>query len=383
MVAATRADAGGVALVISSLSMGGAQRALTTLADGWRRRGRPVAVVVLGSRDPTPFFPLPEGVRLVGLDACEPSGGTLDALRKNAHRVSRLRAALRAIAPDAVVSFMDQTNVAAILASRGLPAAVVVAERTDPDRRRLPAVWEGLRAITYPHADAIVVQTEAVRRRVAERWGAPVTVIPNPVAAPPADARPARAASAAAGTIVSAGRLEPAKGFDVLLDAFATIATRHPGWSLAIWGEGPERAELEERRDRLGLAGRAEFRGTYRSPAEAFADADLFVLASRREGFPNALCEAMAWGLPVVAADCASGPAEIVTGGFDGVLVPPEDPAALARSMEALVARPERRAELAARARGIADRLSLERVLERWNETLAAARERRARRGLL
>lgn len=383
MIAGTRTDAGGVALVISTLSMGGAQRALTTLANGWRRRGRPVAVIVLGSPEPTPFFPLSEDVRVLGLDAGEASGGTLDALRKNAHRLWRLRAALRAIAPDAVVSFMDQTNVVAILASRGLPAAVVVAERTDPDHRRLPAVWEALRAVTYPYADAIVVQTEAVRRRVAERWGAPMAVIPNPVEAPPAAVRPARAPSAAAGAIVSAGRLEPAKGFDVLLDAFARIAPRHPGWSLAIWGEGPERAALEERRDRLGLAGRAEFRGAYRNPAEAFADADLFVLASRREGFPNALCEAMAWGLPVVATDCASGPAEIVTAGLDGVLVPPEDPAALARSMEALVARPERRAELAVRARDIADRLSLGQVLERWNETLAAARERRARRGSL
>lgn len=373
------ADPGCLALVISGLRMGGAERVLTILANAWHARGRRVTVVALGTERGDAHFPLADGVEFVGLRSLGASHGPVDGLRRNFGRITELRRVFGRIAPSSIVSFMDQTNVLTVLASRGLPAGVVVSERIDPDRQPLPSAWNALRAVTYPYADAIVVQTEAVRGRLGERWGAPVRVIPNPVEPPAVPlARPEPTADE--GRIVAAGRLDRQKGFDLLLEAFSRLAVRHDGWQLVIWGEGPERPNLEAQMVRLGLQGRASLPGAFRDRAAAYGAGDLFVLPSRWEGYPNTLCEAMAWGLPVVAADCASGPAEIVTPGVDGALVAPEDPAALAVTIDRLIANPALRRSFGARAHGIVERLGVDTILDRWEETLArAARHARIR----
>ena len=156
--------------------------------------------------------------------------------------------------------------------------------------------------------------------------GRPIYVIPNAVEAPPNAASIAARATTSSDPsrprwIVAMGRLARQKGFDLLIDAFSRIAGRHPQWSVKILGEGPARASLKKLIAEKGLAGRVVLAGWEPDPVFVLRQSDLFVLSSRFEGFPNALLEAMACGLPSISFDCPSGPAEIIRDTIDGLLV--------------------------------------------------------------
>ncbi len=166
------------------------------------------------------------------------------------------------------------------------------------------------------------------------------------------------------------GRLVPQKGFDMLLDAFSRVAGKHPEWSLKVLGKGPLKAQLEAQAELLGLKNRVNFAGTVPDPFPVLRESDLFVFASRFEGFGNALAEAMACGLPVISFDCPAGPSEIILNGMNGVLVPREDVAALAAAMDHLMSEPAARARLACHAPEVLQRFSLDRILGMWDEVI-------------
>lgn len=140
--------------------------------------------------------------------------------------------------------------------------------------------------------------------------------------------------------IISAGMLQPWKGFDILIDAVAELKRRGREVRLLILGEGPLRPELERQVERLGLADRIKLPGHADNPLAHFARADVFALSSRVEGMPNVLVEAMMCGCTPVAADCPTGPRELLDGGRYGYLVPVDDPAAMADGIEQALDRP-------------------------------------------
>jgi glycosyltransferase involved in cell wall biosynthesis len=142
-----------------------------------------------------------------------------------------------------------------------------------------------------------------------------------------------------------------------------------PTWQLVILGEGPERASLQRQVEELGLQGSVLMPGVVRDPEQWLQHAELFVLSSRFEGFPNALLEAMQCGLPVAAFDCPSGPGEIVRHEQTGLLVPPGDTEALSAAISRLANDENLRRRLgSAAAADVATRFSLERISAMWEE---------------
>jgi glycosyltransferase involved in cell wall biosynthesis len=344
---------------------------VSEIANHWAASGRDVSVVTLASTE-SDFFELDARVRRVGLDLTGRSGGTIHALRENVRRAIALRRALRGLRPDLAISFGDIMNCLVLVAVTGSHIRTIVSERNDPRHLAMHQPWATLRPRLYPRAEAVVVQTEGVAGWARHLIpSANTVVIPNfvpPDAGPDHDDHPA----APVRRVVAMGRLTPQKGFDLLITAFARVAGARPDWTLTIAGEGPEREALESLVADLDLQGRVTLPGVV-DAREHLDGADLFVLSSRYEGFPNALMEAMAAGLAVIAFDCQSGPSEIVRDGVDGVLVPAEDTAGLASQLERLMDDPALRSRLGEAARDVVDRFSIERVMGLWEELVDAA----------
>jgi GalNAc-alpha-(1->4)-GalNAc-alpha-(1->3)-diNAcBac-PP-undecaprenol alpha-1,4-N-acetyl-D-galactosaminyltransferase len=260
------------------------------------------------------------------------------------------------------------------LATIGLGIPVIVSEQIDPRCHRLKLAWKLLRRLSYRWAARLVSCSAGVDSAFGWLPRTRRAVIFNPVCT----AEVEKSADADAPgfawshTVVALGRLERQKGFDILIDAFARISGGFSDWGLAIFGEGSLRSALSSQIERLGLADRIALPGTTAAPMATFRRGDLFVLSSRYEGFGIALVEAMACGLPVVAADCPSGPSEIIDSGHDGLLVPPENAMALSEAMARLMSDAEERRRLGENARRAAQRFDLQAVVQSWEQTIDA-----------
>ena len=359
-----------IALITSSLGPGGAERVMSIMANYWAAHDWDITLITLSS-DSGDWYELHPKVKRIGLNLLSNSKHVGEAMRYNLQRVRGLRRELRRLRLQAVISFVDEPNVLTLMASIGLGIPVIVSERIDPRHYTVGAAWNVLRSLLYRRADALVVQSNALRNWAHSfvREGN-VHVIPNPVN-PRLNGSKYHSISRGSGlTVAAMGRLTRQKGFDLLLRAFHLAAKKHDGWSLIILGEGEERPSLEALTNELGLSRRVSMPGLVQESGRILNGVDLFVLSSQYEGFPNALLEAMACGVAVISTDCNSGPREIIRDGVDGVLVPPDNVEALASAMDRLMANQPERQRLGARAVEVTERFSIGTIMKKWEDLL-------------
>lgn len=347
-----------VLFVIPSLAGGGAERAVSTLSQAFQAHGHEPIVATFGG--PVEY---PVGGRHVDLGAGWPASRIARKLAHTFLPVLPLRRLIAKEHPGAVVSFLS--NVAPILAFRPLTVSV----RTHYERLSFLDRIAIHTLYRLPHVLRTVVPSRGLADDLRRRGLPRVVTIPNAV-----DLDAVRAAIVSGGPppfrdhIVAVGRLEPVKGYDLLLDAYAASGLADRA-DLVIVGEGPERDRLAARIKELGLR-RAHLIGAVPNPFPYVASARFMALTSRMDVFPNVLVEGLACGTPLVAVDCPYGPREIIEDGVNGFLVPQGDPAALARTFSRLYEDDVLRDRLAAQAERSAERFSVAAILPSWLEIL-------------
>ena len=363
-----------ITMVIHSLSPGGAERVMVLLANGLLARKHQITICTLGFGNEDCIYPLDPGVGLLplGLNRLPQHKGRFWTLLQVFELIRGLRRHLRTTRPDVVIAFITETNIFTLLATLGLGIPTIISERCDPAITPLRRLWKVARQLTYPLASALVVQSEEVRAWFSPLIRRRTRVISNPVLPAPRS-RPDQGHTGPSRRLIAVGRLVHQKGFDLLLEAFGRLASAHPEWILEIWGEGPLRRDLEAHRDRLGLQSRVSFPGLTEDIHARYAQADMFVLSSRYEGFPNALCEAMANGLAVVATSCSGGVRDILRPGVDGLLVPPDDVDALERALGEALTSAALRAALGSQAKYVVERFGLDSILDEWEACMGPA----------
>jgi GalNAc-alpha-(1->4)-GalNAc-alpha-(1->3)-diNAcBac-PP-undecaprenol alpha-1,4-N-acetyl-D-galactosaminyltransferase len=361
-----------ITLVVSSLSCGGAERAVILIAEGLSNRGYKVSLITIAGTEKD-FYKVPDGVCRITLNLAKDSPTLIHALWNNLYRLMVLRQTINSLKPDAVISHMYPSNILTLLSLLKTKYPVIVTEQNDPQMSPNQGWWGKLRRLVYPLAANVVSVSQGVDKSFEWLPKRKRTVIYNPLQ-PINDMKSTinipKGADPSKKWIIAMGRLEYQKNFELLLSAFHKLVDKHPNWQLLIFGEGLLRPKLEELVEDLGLTDRAFLPGITNDPFSILKRAELFVLSSRFEGLANVLFEALACGLPVVSTDCPSGPREIIQDGIDGVLVPSEDVFALSAAMDRLMSDEVERKRLAERAPEGSSRFSLDTITEKWEQLL-------------
>ena len=310
--------------------------------------------------------------------------GTL--IRGAIHGPRALRQMIRTARPDVVVSFLKGTAVLTWLALAGMARRprwiaregnnVFATAQEETPNALLRRASLGLTGMAYRRADTVLTNARDMARDLAAAFAldpARLRTIHNPVdidrvtraAAGPLPFRPARP------YLLSVGRLQAQKGHADLIAAFAASRSRLTH-DLVVLGEGNLADELRRLAGALGIGAQVRFVGVDSNPHAWSAGADLFVMPSRWEGFPNAAAEAMAAGAPLLLADCDYGPRELIVPGVSGTLVPVGDPLAMAAAIDRLIADPDQRRAHAEAARVRVRQFSIETIARRYAELIAA-----------
>jgi glycosyltransferase involved in cell wall biosynthesis len=290
--------------------------------------------------------------------------------------LGRLRRLVREHDIALVHTHMPAPAVAARLALPGRAPAFVHTEHNLWDRYRPATRWAN--RVTYGRNAAVIAVSAAVARSVGAARPTPEVVVHGvePPAGPPGDPAEARARLGLAGDgpiVGTVGNFTAKKDHATLVRALALM---DGDVRLVLVGLGPLEADLRVLVARKGMGERVTFAGSRDDVAELLPAFDVFALGSRYEGLPIALLEAMAAALPCVATRVGGVP-EVITDGEDGVLVPPDDPGALATGLTALLRDPARRAALAARAAARAEGFRLDAAVARIEAVYDRALARR------
>lgn len=356
-------------LLIPRMGNGGAERVMATIANNLCREHE-VRIVTM-TDDAESFYPLDEriGVSALGKSVNRKNKITkLFSMATGGVRVFfALRREIKTWKPDVVLSFLQSANAMAILAKIfGAKCRLVVSERCDPDERSWLNRW--FERSFYRKADVVVCQSSKVIDFFPEKHRRNCVVIPNPIAA---DAIPPRYDGERRHTVVGVGRLDGQKNFKMLISAFSKLPEQFSDYTLEIYGGGVQEKELQEHIEAMGVQDRAHLMGIKKGVMHYIADVALYVMSSDFEGFPNALVEAMATGIPVISTDFSTGVAKDIVGEENGIVIPVGDETALVDAMTKMLSDESRWDEISRANRELLETLSESRVMTLWNEALS------------
>jgi GalNAc-alpha-(1->4)-GalNAc-alpha-(1->3)-diNAcBac-PP-undecaprenol alpha-1,4-N-acetyl-D-galactosaminyltransferase len=370
-----------ITLVIGGLGGGGAERVCVNLANAWVERGHHVTILTISQNTVTPAYetdsrvqrrdigwprtPRPEQLNTAttapimrGLyqARCE------QQLTSHLALFAMLRQSILAQAPDVVVSHLDVTNLRVLAAMHETNVPIIACEHTDTTRVSIGA-WQNIRGAMYRRARAIVTP-HAESAEWLSKYDFNVVKIANPLIAPSV-ARVERNGDRR--RLVALTRLAHEKRPELVVRAFASIASEFPEWDFDIYGDGPLRSWITHLVEKLAPA-QIHLRGFTKEPYDVLRNADLFVSTSWVEGFGNSIWEALACGVPVVATDAGSSVRSLVREHIDGVIVREES--VLAKWLAALMRDGPAREQMAMRAREVVTRFPLEASLSAWDDLL-------------
>ncbi len=297
----------------------------------------------------------------------KPSG----ALKKVLFQIRWLKNEIKEIQPDVVISFLTINNIFIGLGQLHSKLPIISCERICPSDLSLKFPWNLLMNVAYWRADMITVQFSEFTSLYNGKYEDKCAVTPNYIAKP--DRFKSVSDSNEKRRLISCGRLNASKQFDVMLEMFSEIHRRNPDTELFIYGRGPYEEQLRKRIDELGLSDAAFLKGYTNDTYGVLCDSDIYLMSSKSEGFPNALSEALAVGLPSVAFRCNPGIDELSDYGRRCAVIDVGDRQAFMEAVLDLCANTERSVEYSKNAKEVTKVYSLDKVKKSWDDCIESA----------
>ena len=358
-----------ITLTISSLGAGGAEKVLSALANYLTKKHQ-VTIVTLAANTSKPFYFLHSSINLIQLDQTdEDRGGFLGRITNIIKRLISLRKAIKNSRPDGVISFVDVMNITTLIATLGLKIPIVISERIDPHFHEIPSFYKWLRLRFYPLCSQLVVQIQSSANYFPKSFQKFISIIANPVSRPEIQKS---IYSKRIKNLICVGRLDNQKDHVTLIKAFARVTTQYPGLTLTIYGEGAGRKKLENLISELKLHKTVHLPGITQNIQNALINADLFVFPSLYEGFPNALCEAMAIGLPIIASNC-TGNVDVIEDYVNGKLFPVGDHESLTKIIIDYLKDPEKLVGLSQKGKEICKTYDPDKIFSKWEKIIESS----------
>lgn len=350
-----------IAFYIGSLSKGGAERVFVNLAEYFQTEGYCVVMVTQYQKEEE--YELSDGIERI-LSDIEKEKVSGNRVINFFRRLNKLHTIWKEQEADLVLSCIGKNNFMAVVTTMRTKTKAVVSVVGEAKEEYPSKGMRMLADFLFSRAAGVVLQTERSRSFFSRKVGAKAVILPNSLN--PAFIRP-RYEGVREKKIVSVGRMDANKNQEMQLRAFARLKEKYPEYTLVIYGDGELRFYLEETAAKLGIAERVSLPGVVPDVAARIGRASLFLLTSYSEGVSNALIEALALGLPVIATDVPSGGTEeLVEDGVSGLVIPAGDQSALERAMDRLLGDSVYADRLGREAARIQERLAPERVNPLW-----------------
>lgn len=355
-----------IAFMIGALTKGGAERVMTNLIDYFAKQGCQTTLVTQYQRENE--YPLNETTKRILSDITEEETGKSRILNF-IKRFRKLRRIWKTERPDAILVFIGKNNIMTLLTAWGLHIPVVVSVRADPHLEYPGKLMRFLARFLFRYAAGVVLQTNQCREFFSDAVRKKAVILHNPV-------NQEFFAEAYTGerehTVVTVGRMDGNKNQEMLIRAFAGILPAYPDYRLILYGDGEDMDKLRTLAAELQLEQQVSFAGVVDHVAEKIKKAGVFVLPSDTEGMPNALIEAMALGIPVIATDCpCGGPADLIRHGENGFLTPVGDVDAMTQNLQNILKDLQKASRMGAEARKTCEIYRGETVYSEWFEYLS------------
>jgi len=281
--------------------------------------------------------------------------------------ISQIRRVVQRVSPDCIISFLFGISALVACAIKKGKYRFIVSERSDPRALKPHGIFTYLTKRSYDMASNIVILFRAFDCIGDGQYKSKCKVISNPVVTP--TTRRNRISNPDLISFITIANDTPPKGLDLLLYAFSIAKALNPSIRLRLYGSN-DGTHLQGIIDELGLIDSVELMGYTNDIYSVLNNADVYVLPSRHEGFPNSLCEAMSTGMACIAFECHEGMEELIEHNVNGILVEKENIEELAKEMNRISFDMKLMVELGFNARTAMDKYSVKRVADMWEELI-------------